>query len=179
MKITNAWAKIASQNSVLRLVVLALLTGVITLLISNTKLSMRAPLIIERSCASKMILDVDPKLTQKEIQSFIEIALKARFDSNTEINEEYLSISEQEKRKLEQRDLKSKNITQKVILSQIKSFNDPLEIETDRLISIGKVRSAFSFPLKVFLKRKNRSASNPYGLVISKIEPFKLKKDSK
>jgi hypothetical protein len=73
----------------------------------------------------------------------------------------------------EQSELKNKSIDQRVIVRSIKFENDKYVVEADRLISIGKVRTAVPLDLNVNISSKVRSVSNPYGLILTFVDQIK------
>ena len=73
----------------------------------------------------------------------------------------------------EQSELKNKSFDQRVIVRSIKFDQDKYFVEADRLISIGKVRTAVPFDLTVNISSKVRSVSNPYGLILTMVDQVK------
>jgi hypothetical protein len=170
MRFPTAWASIASQNVTLKTAVLAMSLCLMFLGVATTKLAMKPPLIIDRACYSGAVSASSAKHTQMEIESFLREALAQRFNTEAVVKEGFLSTDETKFRAQEQTDLKRKEMSQKVIFnSPAKVEGSVLTVDTDRLISIAKVRSAFSFPIMVTISDTPRTESNPYGLIIEKI----------
>ena len=169
MKFTMAWTSIASQNVVLRWVILALTGCCLLLAIGMVRLAVRHPLIIDRQCFSKVIDPAGSKHTVGEIAQFAEVAIAQRFNSDAKDSQYFLSQKEQVFRLKEQKALLVKKMTQKVIVNSVRIEGPKAKVDTDRLISVGKIRSAFAFPLVVEISKVSRTDTNPYGLILSRV----------
>lgn len=166
MKYTEAWSSVVTQNFNLKLMagilaVISLVLGLVSL-----KLTFKDSIIVERSCYSKVLAKGDDKRTPQEIEAFIKEALIQRFNTDAQPSEGLVSDEEMNFRIQEQKELKSRGITQKVIFNAISQLGNDFKIEADRLLSVGEIRSAFKFPLVVKLESKVRSSANPYGLTL-------------
>lgn len=170
MKFNVAWAKVASENHILKFVILCLGGLSVFFGITALKLALRDPLVIERGCYSKVAKTQDGKRTPEEIQAFLKEALAQRFDSNASVHDGYLSDEESVVRENEQKELQSRKLNQRVVLGNVIVNSGIVSVDADRLIAIGDVRSAFKFPLVVKLESVPRSEGNPYGLVISEVK---------
>jgi hypothetical protein len=173
MKFIDAWDSIAKENKLLKFLVMGLSLVSIFLCIVAIKTISRDPLVIERGCFSKVIENVKTPVTDKEIKSFLKEALDARFTSSA-INLSFLSLKQKEIRNREQKEFSSRNMKQTVLLENALISKDKIEVKAVRLISVGEIKSAFSFPLKVEIERTDRTFDNPYGLVLTEVT---LKKD--
>ena len=69
----------------------------------------------------------------------------------------------------EQDELSKKGVVQRVFVNNIKIDASNAVIDADRVLSVGKVRSALVFPLKVVIGSTSRTESNPYGLILRKV----------
>lgn len=170
MKFTIAWARVASENSVLKAVVLCLTVLCLFFGASSLKLALKDPLVVDRGCYSKAASVADGKRTTAEIESFLKEALAQRFDTQTVVRNDFLSDDEQILRAKEQKDLQSRKLSQRVILNSATVEGGTIIVDADRLISVGDVRSAFKFPLNVKIESVTRSEGNPYGLVVSEVK---------
>lgn len=142
--------------------------------IMNIFASLKDPLVIERGCDSKIAEIQSASQTKDEIENFIRVAISARFDSILKNDPAiYLTENLQTARMKEQVELKNKSIDQRVFVRTIKFSQDKYLIEADRLISIGKVRTAVPLDLTVNISSKVRSVSNPYGLILTFIDQVK------
>lgn len=169
MKFHVAWARVLTENQILKavLLMLALLTSILSL--SLARASLKKPVLIERGCGSRYLTPIDDKHTPQEIEAFIREAVRVRFDSDAIDFEPLLSSKEIKFREKEQRELKKKSLTQKVLINSVHTENKLYDIELDRVISSGAMRTAL--PLKVTLEiaSKARTVSNPYGLVLRRV----------
>lgn len=174
MKFNVAWSKMAQENAILKfsLLLVAALCGVLAIGIS--KLALKEPLVIERACFSKALATVDSKRTTSEIVSFVEEAVVERFDSQM-VGRGYLSLSEADLKRKEQKDLEARKLNQKVVVRNVSVSESGISVEADRLISVGEIRSAFKFPLAVRVESVPRSPANPYGLILSEVKPIEKK----
>ena len=170
MRFPLAWAEIASQNNVLKLVIGSLSLCVIMFLIAVVQLSLRDPVIIERACYSKALTPSDTKRSDLEIKNFIRLALEERFNSKSEDGTHLLSSEESQIRLIEQKKLSDRKIEQNIVINNIDLTKKPFEVDADRLLRVGSVRSALSFALKVNLETTDRSELNPYGLVLARVQ---------
>lgn len=142
--------------------------------IMNIFSNMKDPIVIERGCESRIAEIQSANQTKGEIENFIKIALIARFDSILKNDPAiYLTENLQTARAKEQSELKNKSIDQRVIVRSIKLDHDKYFVEADRLISIGKVRTAVPLDLVVSISSKIRSVSNPYGLILTMVDQVK------
>jgi hypothetical protein len=170
MKFTVAWAKIASENSVLKGVILCLSTLCLFFGIASLKLAMKDPIVVERGCYSRAVPQADGKRTTAEVEAFLTEALSQRFDTQAVVRNDYLSDDEQLLRAKEQRDLQSRKLVQRVILNSATVEGGSVKVNADRLISVGEIRSVFRFPLQVKIESITRTAANPYGLIVSEVK---------
>jgi len=183
MKYTEAWASIATQNSILKLTILVL--GFLTLVLGMTtlKLTFKEATIIERGCYSKLLTSAKDEHAKEEIETFIRQGLSQRFDSKVQPVDGLISPDEMRLRLSEQNDFESRNIKQTVIVNEVTPRADgTVLVDGDRIIAVNDLRSAFRFQLEVKLESKARSQSNPYGLLIvstKHIEPTTDQKEKK
>jgi hypothetical protein len=166
MRFTEAWADVASKNTVLKFVVLMLALCCVAFAITTTRLALKEPLVIERSCLSKEATKASSDRSASEIESFINEAVNKRFNSDVASSDGYLSPEEDLGRKKDQQTLASQGMRQRVLVNSVKIDGNQLTLDCDRVISVGAVRSAFSFPLTATIATVLRSESNPYGLVL-------------
>jgi hypothetical protein len=133
---------------------------------------MKAPLVIERACNSKLLKTVDSLPTEAEIRAFITESIPQRLNSDSNVTV-LLSARQIVFRESEQLELKKQQMTQTIVIRNISSDKDSMSIEADRLISIQNIRSAFRFPLKVKVQQVPRTSVNPYGLELLEADPIK------
>lgn len=170
MKYTVAWARVASENSVLKFVILCLSALCLFFGASSLKLALKDPIVVDRGCLSKIASTSDGKRTVSEIEAFLKEALAQRFDTGTNLRADFLSEGERQTKEKEQKDLQGRKLSQRVLLNSINASGETVNVDADRLISIGEIRSAFRFQLIVRIESISRTETNPYGLLISEVK---------
>lgn len=173
MKYTEAWANIAQQNLNLKRITMVFIGLSLILSVLCLKLGSKDVVIVERGCFSKVLSQTANRHSPEEIETFLKQAIFYRFDTGSLPEDGFVSIDELRLRDQEQKDLKSKNLTQAVIVRSIKEDGDGFAVEADRVISVGDVRSAFKFNLKAKVESRNRTNANPYGLVLASVKVSK------
>lgn len=170
MRFPQAWANVAKQNSVLRVAILGVtVSGLLALMIS-LKFAFKDPLIIERGCFSTIAqASSRQEPSKEEVEGFIKEAITERFDTDANVQGDFISLEELGNRSTEQEELKRRNVRQKVLVNSVVKKDDSYAVDTDRILAVGSLRSALQFPLLIKLERTTRSFSNPYGLVLLKI----------
>jgi hypothetical protein len=180
MRFTEAWADVASKNTVLKVVVLVLMLCCVAFAVTTTRLALREPLVIDRACVSKAAIKGSPDRSTSEVEVFITEAINRRFNSDAASSEGFLSPEEDLGRKKDQQTLLAQGMRQRVLVNSVKIDGNQATLDCDRVISIGAVRSALSFPLTVTIATVTRSESNPYGLVlVSVVGPDSGKKEKR
>jgi hypothetical protein len=177
MKFAAAWSNILSQNLTLRLVIMTLGSTTLVLAVTSVKLMLKEPLIIERGCLSFVQPTVNSKHPVSEIDAFVRTALSKRFDTSAQDTDAFLADDERGFRTQEQTELAKKQVTERVLVNAIKVDGTNVTVDADRLLSVGKIRSALPFVLKVEIATQSRTPSNPYGLLLKKVSA--LKEDDK
>ncbi len=179
MRFSTAWAKTAAQNVTLKIA--TVLLGIISIfqLSVIAGLAMKDPLVIDRGCYSRTAVTKSGNPTQDEIIGFLNEALPMRFDTNGYIKDGFLAIEETISRERELATLKARQMAQKLIISEFKFDDKDIHIFADRLVSIGKIKSALPLHLKVAIQQSNRTDGNPYGLIVSSVSQIEEKEDKK
>jgi hypothetical protein len=173
MRFTVAWSEVLSQNVVLRFVILCLSLSVIGLSVLAAKLVLREPLIIERACLSTALEKTSPDHTEDEISNFVKEALPQRFDTDAFPHDGFLSNEESQFREQEQKTMKEKEMRQRILINKVEKISGAeVIVNCDRILSVGAVRSALSFPLRLILSSVSRTRGNPYGLRLQQVKPF-------
>lgn len=179
MRFITAWADVNAENVVLKSVVGLLSICCLVFAVTAAKLALKTPLIVERACYSKVLTAASSERTTAEIEAFVREAIMQRFDSNAVVIAGFLSAEEEGFRKQEQETLKSRSIVQCIIFNSAKIEGNQVEVNADRLLSVGEVRSAFSFPLTLVLSTEDRTEANPYGLRLLRTSTIESKKGEK
>lgn len=170
-RFSTAWAEIARENNWLKIVVFALVTTTLGLAMVTLRLALKPPIVIERSCLTRAISPTSAEHTPEEVESFLRAALSQRFDSDARLNGDLLSLSEMKSRDSEQAELARRQMKQRVLLNGMTRSADSILVDTDRILSVAGLRSAFVFALNLKLEATHRSVSNPYGLVLVESAP--------
>ena len=179
MKFTEAWAEIVKQNQHLKISLLASVFTSIILAICTIHFSMKKPLIFERSCFTKVSKSQELKHTALEYENFLKQSIKQRFNTTEEVIEGFLSIKEKKNKIKEQNDLAKNGLLQFVLIRKISVKGDYFIIDADRLYSIKEIRSTLPIKLKAIVQSKKRTATNPYGLILTMTEEIKEEKKQK
>ncbi len=169
MKLSVAWANTMAQNVSLKVALICLSVCCFALSVCSVKLALKEPLIIERVCYSEVIKSAKSERTRSEIEAFVREAIRQRFNSDSSVQPTFLSQDEEVARQQEQKELSSRSMSQSVTVRSLDVKDNTVFIQADRLISVGEIRSAFSFPVNAVVQSVDRSASNPYGLQLSHI----------
>lgn len=177
MRFHVALDSLEKENQVLRYSVLGLLLLSVVLCSGILYASLKDPLVIERACYSKSVQLAGASATKEEVAGFLDLALKARFDSEVQ-DSRYLTAEQLTTRAREQSELAKQKLTQKVFVNGVTTAADgSLLIDADRFIATGDVRTVLRFPLKVEIARINRSEANPYGLLLIDVQPATAKEE--
>ena len=178
MKFSDAWAEVIRQNQHFKIALLASVITSIVLSFCTIHFSTKGPLIFERSCYTKQSNASNSKQTALEYEMFLDKALKQRFNTNEKVIEGFLSVEEKKNKVKEQSALAQNGLSQFILLRKIEFKDGYFNVDADRLYSVNNVRSALSIKLKVTVESKDRTETNPYGLILIKTEEIKpLEKD--
>ena len=178
MKFTTAWGDVLSQNVALRLTLLSLSLGFVFVSILAIQQGLREPLVVERGCFSKMAKAASSQHSKEEIDTFVRLALSQRFDSGVDVSIEMISPEEISFKKQEAQDLANKNMIQRILVRSTQANGESVQVEADRVIAVGQIRSALAFPLIVTIASTTRTEGNPYGLQIVKVSAATKKEDA-
>lgn len=140
----------------------------------------KEPIIVERSIRG---LEVVKQLAfardESDIRQAIRLMIQARFNSDTISPEIFLNPKQLVLREMEQKDLKSRSMTQAVIVRTVKITKEAAIIDMDRMISVGELRSALKAKIKISFEETSPTDLNPYGLTLSLAEPLEQKEERK
>ena len=59
----------------------------------------------------------------------------------------------------------------------VKVDGKEIVVTADRLLSVGKIKSALSLNVKAVVQQSNRTESNPYGLILSSVSQIEEKEE--
>jgi hypothetical protein len=179
MKFNLAWAATHHQNLVLKLCLLVTSICAIFFCITSVRLALKAPLVIERECFSKVLQGIKGEASPAEIEAFTKVALSKRFDTEANDVKPFLSDDEWNYRLKELSDLKSKSIVQRIFVNSVKIEGNSILVDSDRFLTIEKVKTVTPFLLQVSISKDSRTQSNPYGLILERVSEIKTKEDKK
>ncbi len=169
MKFTEAWIDVINQNNLFKVTLTISTVCTLVLCVTVVQLALRDPLIIERECYSKAISLAATKQSAPEIEAFVRFALSKRFDSEVSDPRIFLGEEEFAYRLKEQEELTRKGMKQKVIAASIKVTEKWVEVDADRIFSVGSIRSNVPFTILVQVATTSRTPANPYGLLIQRV----------
>lgn len=175
MRFTTAWAAVLKENLNLRVGVLTLAFTTATLGVATVRLSLREPLLVERGCKTGALSPSDSSRNETEIQAFLKTAIANRFDTDAPDARTYLSDQEFHNRVAEQQEMEKKAVRQRILVNSVKVEGESISIDSDRIISVGQIRSALPFPITATVAIQGRSEANPYGLLLTNVSPVKRK----
>ena len=131
----------------------------------------RDPIIIQSSTRGLEILE--PMAASKHnlnLKVAAQNMLKARFNTDTLSPELFLSDNQKLLRQSEQRELKSRNMTQAIVVRNIDISKNQALVDLDRVIAVGDLRTAIRAKIKIAFEESEPNELNPYGLVLSLAE---------
>lgn len=177
MKFSDARLKEAFERSALKLTVICL--SVISLTFSillGLDLS-KEPIVVERACETRLLDVMSSSQTKEEVERFVREAVSLRFDSIASRDPSAFMVQDLfVARSKEQEELKRGGVDQRLIVRSVKINGDYFVVEADRVVAIGKARSAIPTVLIARVSSKGRSLTNPYGLVLTSIDQMKEEK---
>ena len=170
MRYSDAWAKLARTNLTYKTVSIILGAVSIFLSMSVLKLALREPIVVERQWDSNHLIKVRPQPSEKEIKEFLYKSLPQRFNTETAIDEGYLSPEEIRIKRKEQKELASRSFSQSVVIQKIEISEKENKIKAwlIRLVFVKSIISPIPFEIEITLESKTRNILNPYGLILSK-----------
>lgn len=177
MKFSEARLKEALERSALKLAVICLSVMSLTFsILLGLDLSKEA-IVVERSCETRLLDVTSSSQTKEEVQSFVKDAVSLRFDSVVTRDPSAFMVQDLfVARSKEQEELKRGGVDQRLIVRSVKLNGNYFVIEADRVVAVGKARSAIPTTLVARVSSKSRSLTNPYGLVITSIDQLKEEK---
>lgn len=175
MKFNVAWAKVAAQNVSLKVATVVLSIVCCVQIIALVQMALRPPLVVERACFSRVLEQKNADPTAEEIRAFLSEVLPLRFNTDLSPRDGLVSISEMGAREKERSALQARQISQRVLVADVKVEGKNITANLDRIIAVGKIKTALPLNLKVTIEQTGRSEANPYGLILSKTEQLEEK----
>jgi hypothetical protein len=175
MKFSSAVDVMQKENRYLKTLSQILLLIIVCLTIMDFMLYDRVPIIVETGLRGREILKAtEPQRSMADLEQAVRLMMKARFDSNTQAPELFVSDKELLLRKREQVEMKSRGMEQTVVTRSVHIDKNIATVDIDRLISIGELRSALKAKLKITFEEQSPNELNPYGLLLSAAEPVQV-----
>ncbi len=171
MKFSLSVDALSKENSFLKMMTRTLFGLMFFLIVLIFYLVTRDPILIQSNTRGREIVKpVSFTPYSEDTKYAVKLMLEARFNSEALNSDLYLSEKQIELRKSEQLELKNKNMSQTILVREIKVNRDEATAEIDRVISVGDLRSAFKAKLKLLFEITEPNELNPYGLVLSLVE---------
>jgi len=171
MKISLSIDSLLKENGFLKLVTKLLFGVVFILLMQVISLYSRDPILIQSSTRGFEIIEpMTVSRTNLDLKVAAQNMLKARFNTETVSPDLFLADKQKLLRESEQRELKSRNMTQAIIIRNIELSKDQAMVDLDRVIAVGELRTAIRAKLKIAFEESEPNELNPYGLVLSLAE---------
>ncbi len=170
MKFSIAWAELANQNLILKTALACLSASTICFSLVSLKLALKEPIVIDRGCLSKVAKPGDTRRSSEEIETFVRMALEQRFDTNARPNPDFVTPTEIANRLQEQKELATRQMKQKLVVNSVSVDGADVTVDSDRLVTVGTIRSALPMPLKLKVESQERTDGNPYGLLMTVVK---------
>ena len=171
MKFSLSVDALSKENSFLKVITRILLGAIFLNVVLLFYVLTRDPMVIlSKATGREIVKPVSFVPSPEDTKIAIKLMLEARFNSETLNADLFLSEKQSDLRKSEQVELKNKNMSQTIIVKDIKVSRDEAVAEIDRVISVGDLRSAFKAKLKLLFEMSEPNELNPYGLVLSLVE---------
>ncbi len=165
MKFSSTVDSLSKENGFLRTVVKVLILADMLLSLAVLFLHDKEPAIVERSSRGLEIVRMTPlNRTEHDIELALKLMLKARFDSAALAPDVFISKRQTEIRETEQREMKTRGLTQATVFRKAVVNKDAATIDFDRVLAIGEIRSALKTVVKVTFEEIDPTELNPYGL---------------
>lgn len=172
MKIQKAWGNLALENTKLAWIALSSGLSLFVVLGICWTLAARKVVVIERACTTTVLDQSSTAVPDRERDAFITEALRQRFDSKLQASAAFLSTEELLMKERDDKELKTRNMNSTILVNSVKRLGDgKFEVDADRVVSVGEIRSALRFPLVLDIGVYSRSAENPFGLILVKSQP--------
>ncbi len=171
MRLSHAFDRLQDENQFLK--ILLITSSIVTVMVMSFAFvsSQREPLVVERACETSVLPVAGLAPSEHESRVFLKAAILQRFNSD-EIETSLLSPKQLQFREKEQGELSKNKMDQVIFVRNIRFQEKEILVDLDRLISVGEIRSAFKFPVKVQIAQVPRTKANPYGLVLTEMNPL-------
>ena len=176
MRFASAVDSLTKENQFLRSTVKFLIFAILGLSLAVLFLHDKNPILVQKSSRGFEIVHATPLArTVQDIEVALKLMLKARFDSDAINAEVFLSKRQMELKAAEQREMKSRSISQSIVFRKADITKDEVLVEFDRVFAVGEVRSAMKTIVKVVFEETEPTELNPYGLKLALVSPIERK----
>lgn len=173
MKFSSTVDSLSQENRHLRRVIMILGFGIVLLTLAVLLLYDRPPKLAFRSSRGLELLSVTAlQRTQTDVEQAARLMLKARLETDAIAPEAYLSQRQMDLRAAEQRELKSRGLTQAIVVRSIELRDGIAVANFDRVFSIGEVRSAIPTKASIAFEEIQPNELNPYGMRLAILTPI-------
>jgi len=173
MKFSAGIDGLTKENRFLKTLTKMLLAVTILLLGMVYTLYDKTPLIVERSSRGlEVVRAVDFSRNPEDLKIALQIMLKARFDTEAVSPELFLNARQVVLRETEQKDMKARGMSQRVVVKRVTFEKDQALVDFDRVIAVGELRSALKTKVRVSFEEISPNELNPYGLLLSLADPI-------
>ncbi len=171
MKFSLSIDALSKENKHLKFILKMQFCVVLILLVQVIVKSNEVPLMIQSSTRGlEIVHPVDFERSDYDVESAVELMLKARFNTDSFSANLFLSDKQLQLRDNEQKELKNRNMLQTIVIREIKISKGQAVVDVDRVIAVGEIRSAIKTKLKIAFEETEPNELNPYGLVLSFVE---------
>jgi hypothetical protein len=168
MKFSSTMDSLSRENQYLRYLILILGVAIIFVGTGVILLHDKDPVVVERTTQGLEIVRLTPlRRSPEDIQQAVRLMLKARFDSDAVAPEVFLDLKQVGFRKGEQAEMKSRALTQAIIVRSVLVTESDATAEIDRVIGVGEVRSALKTKIRLAFESVEPNELNPYGLKLA------------
>ncbi len=178
MRFSSAVDSLTKENQFLRYSVKSLTFTSLILALTVIFLHDRSPVVVERSSRGLEIVKMTELVrSQDDLEQALRLMIKSRFDSESPNSEIFLSNRQMELKVLEQKEMKSRGLTQNIVFREAQVSKEEAIVEFDRVLSIGEIRSALKTTVKVAFEETEPNELNPYGLKLALAVPLEKKEE--
>jgi hypothetical protein len=172
MKFTEVWGETLKQNKFLKLLLILFAMVMVCEGVAAYRLADQTPLLIERGCYTRAVTPKSIEVTPQEMEGFLHEAMSYRFDTDSNPIREFFSEEEFESRRHEQEEFAKKGISQVFLVhpKSIKIDGNKIKFDSERIIMVGNIRSAFPFSFELTVSVIPRSQANPYGIRVETLK---------
>lgn len=168
MKFSSTVDSLSKENGFLRTMAKILILANMLLSLAVLFLHDKEPAVVERSSRGLEIVRMTPlKRTEQDVEQALKLMLNSRFDSVAAAPDVFISKRQMELREAEQREMRSRGLTQNTVFKKATVAKDAATIDFDRVLAIGEIRSALKTVIKVTFEETEPTELNPYGLKLN------------